>query len=107
MLPLRARTKNTRFRWWQPHGHNPKQPLVGWTLDNVFIGGNEINPSEMFESFQGDSAISSIESKTGGRLNSGICGKRDMFMMWDSDGSLVTQQMIIQHNYMLQFEVLI
>ena len=56
-LPLDARTERTRVRWWQmaPFHANfdVEDGPAAWTLDDVYIGGTEINPSELYEDFEG------------------------------------------------------
>ena len=52
-LPADARMRNTRFRWWQMVDHGALPGPVGWSLDDVYIGGSEINPSYMQSDFNG------------------------------------------------------
>lgn len=113
MLPRQARTVNTRIRWWQPLAddvdHGTHHFPAGWTLDDVFIGGSEINPSHMYQAFESNGTLDSVEFHPGGVVDSGICGKRDAFMIWKGDArprSFTTEQLIIQDNYMLQFKVI-
>ena len=53
-LPLRARTHSTRLRWWQPPPLGSTHPHPQWAIDNVLIGGLEINPSVFQQSFDMD-----------------------------------------------------
>ncbi len=76
------------------------------------LGGSEINPSEMYETFSDDpNAGTMVEFMPGGEMHSGICGKSDSALMWDSahggNGQSVTsQQLIVQQGYMLQFKAI-
>ena len=53
-LPLGARTHSTRLRWWQPPSPSSAHPHPQWAIDNVLIGGLEINPSTFQQSFDTD-----------------------------------------------------
>ena len=55
-LPLDARTERTRIRWWQmaPTSSSLDFEPSAWTLEDVYIGGTEINPSELYEDFEGN-----------------------------------------------------
>lgn len=48
-LPQEAKHNGVRLRWWQPS--HPGQSNSDWALDNVFIGGKDINPSEVKDDF--------------------------------------------------------
>ena len=56
-LPLEARMRNTRFRWWQVLDDSTVLPPVGWSIDDVYIGGSEINPAVLEEHFEGNTRI--------------------------------------------------
>lgn len=56
LLPEGALTNATRLRWWQPFKEssglvisNPDR--AQWALDNILIGGSEINPSTLLDTF--------------------------------------------------------
>ena len=103
-LPPAARTAATRFRWWQV----TSLAAVGWTLDDVHIGGSEINPSELLETFETDYDDHLWEFSPGGRRRSGVCGLPSSALLWGEDAgvkSITTGQLIIQEDYMLQFKV--
>ncbi|KAJ6666292.1 hypothetical protein lerEdw1_000564 [Lerista edwardsae] len=56
LLPEDALTNTTRLRWWQPFVINSGVVVSGsdraqWALDNVLIGGAEINPSQLVDTF--------------------------------------------------------
>lgn len=56
LLPEEALTNTTRLRWWQPFVINNGIVVSGsdraqWALDNVLIGGAEINPSQLVDTF--------------------------------------------------------
>ena len=52
-LPLQARSPHTRFRWWQPLATDTGVSAAWWSIDNAYIGGFEINPSNLEEHFDG------------------------------------------------------
>lgn len=56
MLPEAALTNATRLRWWQPFKVSfglvtPNPDRAQWALDNILIGGSEINPSTLLDTF--------------------------------------------------------
>ena len=56
-LPPAARTQNTRFRWWQQvlaSGADVTGAAASWSIDDVYIGGTNINPPYLEERFQGN-----------------------------------------------------
>lgn len=64
MLPEGALTNATRLRWWQPYKVSsalvtPNLDRAQWALDNILIGGSEINPSMLLDTF--DEGIKHIE----------------------------------------------
>ncbi|GFR97721.1 reelin-like [Elysia marginata] len=50
-LPVYARTDNSVVRWVQAAAASLTSPRVHWALDDVFVGGMEINPAEYLQSF--------------------------------------------------------
>lgn len=56
LLPEDSLTNTTRLRWWQPFVINNGIVVSGfdraqWALDNILIGGAEINPSQLVDTF--------------------------------------------------------
>lgn len=56
LLPEGALTNATRLRWWQPFKVfsglvTPNPDRAQWALDNILIGGSEINPSTLLDTF--------------------------------------------------------
>lgn len=56
LLPDQAQTNTTRLRWWQPFTISngfvvPSPDRAQWALDNILIGGAEINPSQLVDTF--------------------------------------------------------
>jgi len=56
LLPEEALTNTTRLRWWQPFVISNGLVVSGveraqWALDNILIGGAEINPSQLVDTF--------------------------------------------------------
>lgn len=48
-LPSGARSSSTRFAWWQPSNSGDNQDQ--WAIDDVFIGGQDVNPTSFLETF--------------------------------------------------------
>lgn len=107
-LPRGARTNSTRVRWWQALDTDA-QPHVGWTLDDVYIGGSKINPSELYENFDGKLNEEKWESHPNGAVHSIVCQRKNTALSWDRQGGNVrevtTRQLIVQSGHMLQFKV--
>ena len=56
LLPEEALTNTTRLRWWQPFVISNGLVVSGveraqWALDNILIGGAEIIPSQLVDTF--------------------------------------------------------
>lgn len=52
-LPQDARTHSTGLRWWQPPAPDGR-PRPQWAIDDVLVGGYEINPSSFHQLFDYD-----------------------------------------------------
>jgi hypothetical protein len=48
-LPKDAKKNGIRLRWWQPR--NAGQSRSDWIIDDIVIGGKEINPNEVNDDF--------------------------------------------------------
>jgi len=48
-LPTTARKNGVRFRWWQPR--HSGQSGADWIIDEIVIGGKEVNPNEVNDDF--------------------------------------------------------
>ena len=111
-LPAGARTASTRLRWWQrlPDATTTSDARLGWSLDNVHVGGMDIGPSGLRETFERLDE-SKWEFHPGGTLRHGVCGSSmGSVMSWtgghgSSVNLITTCQMIVQNSYMLQFKV--
>ncbi|XP_059179610.1 reelin-like [Physella acuta] len=124
-LPTAARTNNTVVRWVQAETPPMTSPRVHWAIDDVFIGGKEINPSEYSQSFEDEPAVnddpSGWEFSPNGVIegDGGEClveGQSGSAMVWpdhvnkDSGHQMqkfTTNQLIVQPGYMLQFKIII
>lgn len=56
VLPERALTNATRLRWWQPFTISsglatPSLERAQWAIDNILVGGSDINPSTLLDTF--------------------------------------------------------
>ncbi|KAK3548865.1 hypothetical protein QTP70_021277 [Hemibagrus guttatus] len=119
MLPEGALTNATRLRWWQPFKVSsglvtPNPDRAQWALDNILIGGSEINPSVLLDNFD-EEGISHEESWSfypNGVRTAGFCGNPSFHLYWpnkNQDGTyniLSTRELIVQPGYILQFKVL-
>lgn len=75
------------------------------------LGGYDINPSEMLESFN-ETETHSFSFHPGGYIETGVCGHSsdNGALHWDDTSGLkyaTSQQLIVQENFMLQFKVLL
>ena len=114
ILPPAARTSSTRLRWWQQlrDPTTGTDVRLGWSLDDVHIGGMEIAPSSLTETFeQLDESL--WEFHPGGALQNDVCRSTSGSVMSWSGGQgstvnmITTCQLIVQQNYMMQFKVTI
>ena len=48
-LPTTARKNGVRIRWWQPR--HSGQSRADWIVDEIVIGGKEVNPNEVNDDF--------------------------------------------------------
>lgn len=56
VLPEGALTNATRLRWWQPFTVSsglatPSLERAQWAIDNILVGGSDINPSTLLDNF--------------------------------------------------------
>uniref|UniRef100_A0A670J7V7 Reelin n=1 Tax=Podarcis muralis TaxID=64176 RepID=A0A670J7V7_PODMU len=118
LLPEDALTNTTRLRWWQPFVINNGIVVSGfdraqWALDNVLIGGAEINPSQLVDTFD-DEGISHEENWSfypNAVRTAGFCGNPSFHLYWpnkkkdQTNNILSSRELIIQPGYMIQFKV--
>lgn len=107
-LPQAARANSTRLRWWQRAGADGDRPPTGWSLDDVLVGGMDINPSELQEHFDGGIDRAKWEFHPNGRPQRDFCGRRGTAMVWSEAvgvKQITTCQMIVQGDFMMQFKV--
>ncbi|XP_077972003.1 reelin-like isoform X1 [Styela clava] len=127
-LPLNAKTNATRMRWWQPFTINQITGLAemggeraGWAIDNVYIGGHEINSYSFENGFEvhhdGHGSRGSLDEQEfefypNGRIGIGQCsGDNTSHMMWHGTHglfmkqSLTTRQLIVTPGHLLQFKI--
>ncbi|XP_057204020.1 reelin isoform X1 [Triplophysa rosa] len=120
MLPERALTNATRLRWWQPFSLwsglvRPSVERAQWALDNILVGGSDINPSTLLDTFD-DEGVSHEESWSfypNAVRTAGFCGNPSFHLYWPNknlDGShniLATRELIVQPGYILQFKIVV
>lgn len=56
VLPEGALSNTTRLRWWQPFSvssglASPGLERAQWAIDNILVGGSDINPSTLLDNF--------------------------------------------------------
>jgi len=109
LLPTGARGASTRLRWWQ-RLRDDRDARLGWSLDDVLVGGMNIGPSSLHETFDPLNA-SMWEFHPGGAVRQDICGSATgSAMSWNGErgssvNAITTCPLIVQHHYMLQFKV--
>ncbi|XP_077982491.1 reelin-like [Glandiceps talaboti] len=112
-LPTQARTRTTKIRWWQPVDMVTYAYQAQWALDDVFIGGSEINPSSISERVDSEIKEESWEFYPNSILATGVCGGHGKQMYWQggkddgSDNSITTRQLIVMENFMIQFKIVV
>lgn len=63
VLPEGALTNATRLRWWQPFTISsglaaPSLERAQWAIDNILVGGSDINPSTLLDTFDDGGFVS-------------------------------------------------
>uniref|UniRef100_A0A8D2LW77 Reelin n=1 Tax=Varanus komodoensis TaxID=61221 RepID=A0A8D2LW77_VARKO len=120
LLPEDALTNTTRLRWWQPFVINNGIVVSGfdraqWALDNVLIGGAEINPGQLVDTFD-DEGISHEENWSfypNAVRTAGFCGNPSFHLYWpnkkkdQTHNILSSRELIIQPGYMIQFKIVV
>ncbi|KAL4226959.1 hypothetical protein ACF0H5_014936 [Mactra antiquata] len=109
-LPQDARTASTRIRWWQPISEDPTKIPPTWSVDDVYIGGHEINPAKFQINFNETVMINDQpwEFNPYGHIDTDICHRDDSVIVWEEGNGtrhFTTKQMIVQTDYILQFKV--
>ncbi|XP_023681705.2 reelin isoform X1 [Paramormyrops kingsleyae] len=120
VLPEGALSNATRFRWWQPFTISSGLAMPGleraqWALDNILVGGSDINPSTLLDTFdeEGMSHEESWSFYPNAVRTAGFCGNPSFHLYWpnkNGDGThniLVTRELIVQPGYILQFKIVV
>ncbi|KAM9481369.1 reelin [Clarias gariepinus] len=120
LLPEGALTNATRLRWWQPlkvsSGLVTSNPdRAQWALDNILVGGSEINPSTLLDTFDEDGIFheESWSFYPNGVQTSGFCGNPSFHLYWPNKNQdetynmLATRELIVQPGYILQFKIVV
>ncbi|MBN3305955.1 RELN protein, partial [Amia calva] len=119
-LPPGALSNVTRLRWWQPFTMltglaMPSLERAQWALDNILIGGSDINPSSLLDTFD-DEGVSHEESWSfypNAVRTAGFCGNPSFHLYWPNkkqDGThniLATRELIVQPGYIVQFKIVV
>uniref|UniRef100_W5NEI9 Reelin n=1 Tax=Lepisosteus oculatus TaxID=7918 RepID=W5NEI9_LEPOC len=119
VLPLGALTNATRLRWWQPFAMEtglatPSLERAQWAIDNILIGGSDINPSSLLDTFddEGASHEESWSFYPNAVRTAGFCGNPSFHLYWPNkkqDGTrniLATRELIVQPGYIVQFKTI-
>lgn len=117
LLPTIARTSASRIRWWQATNlginENYKESVTpAWALDNIHIGGSQINPPELYEDFQNNINEQNWWFHPHGQIKNRFCSNDGDSMVWLTDinsgeRSITTRELIIGENYMIQFSIIV
>lgn len=65
VLPEGALTNATRLRWWQPFTvssglASPSLERAQWAIDNILVGGSDINPSTLLDNFDDGECVLAV-----------------------------------------------
>ncbi|MEJ1272528.1 solute carrier family 26 member 5 [Cricetulus griseus] len=120
LLPEDALTNTTRLRWWQPFVISNGIVVSGveraqWALDNILIGGAEINPSQLVDTFddEGSSHEENWSFYPNAVRTAGFCGNPSFHLYWPNKkkdkthNALSSRELIIQPGYMMQFKIVV
>lgn len=120
LLPEDALSNTTRLRWWQPFVISNGIVVSGveraqWALDNILIGGAEINPSQLVDTFddEGTSHEENWSFYPNAVRTAGFCGNPSFHLYWPSEkkdkthNALSSRELIIQPGYMMQFKIVV
>ncbi|KAE8616335.1 hypothetical protein XENTR_v10008776 [Xenopus tropicalis] len=120
LLPENAQTNTTRLRWWQPFTVSNGLVVLGqersqWALDNILIGGAEINPSQLVDTFddEGTSHDEHWSFYPNAVRTAGFCGNPSFHLYWPNKKKdkthniLSSRELIIQPGYMIQFKIVV
>ncbi|XP_077327999.1 reelin isoform X2 [Lithobates pipiens] len=119
LLPEKAQTNTTRLRWWQPFTISnsfvvPSPDRAQWALDNILIGGAEINPSQLVDTFDdGTSHDEHWSFYPNAVRTAGFCGNPSFHLYWPNKKKdrthniLSSRELIIQPGYMIQFKIVV
>ncbi|KAG7267027.1 hypothetical protein CRUP_004162 [Coryphaenoides rupestris] len=120
VLPEASLTNATRLRWWQPFTvssglASPSLERAQWAIDNILVGGSDINPSTLLDTFD-DEGVSHEESWSfypNAVRTAGFCGNPSFHLYWPNKNQdhthniLATRELIVQPGYILQFKIVV
>uniref|UniRef100_A0A3Q3J4K3 Reelin n=1 Tax=Monopterus albus TaxID=43700 RepID=A0A3Q3J4K3_MONAL len=120
VLPEGALTNATRLRWWQPFTISsglatPSLERAQWAIDNILVGGSDINPSTLLDTFddEGASHEESWSFYPNAVRTAGFCGNPSFHLYWPNKNQdrthniLATRELIVQPGYILQFKIVV
>ncbi|XP_064807239.1 reelin-like isoform X2 [Oncorhynchus masou masou] len=120
VLPEGALSNTTRLRWWQPFSissglASPGLERAQWAVDNILVGGSDINPSTLLDTFD-DEGVSHEESWNfypNAVRTAGFCSNPSFHLYWPNKNQdkthniLATRELIVQPGYILQFKIVV
>ncbi|GIY36220.1 reelin [Caerostris darwini] len=112
LIPEHARSSATRIRWWQPSGLIEEELLPALALDNIFIGGSEINAFELFEDFEDVKGTDPTNWWFGpySKVEKSYCHHSSHALLWKKDSDIeergiTTRELIVENGFMIQFKI--
>lgn len=111
ILPNHARSSSTRIRWWQPSGFVDEELLPALALDDIYIGGSEINDYELYDGFE-NSGAESTNWWFGpySKVENNYCRHPSKSLVWKKDSDIeergiTTRELIVENDFMIQFKI--
>ncbi|KAF8766780.1 Reelin like protein [Argiope bruennichi] len=112
LIPEHARSPATRIRWWQPSGLIEGELLPALALDNIYIGGSEINAFELFDDFEGPGGADPTNWWFGpySKVENSYCYHPSHALLWKKDSDIeergiTTRELIVENGFMIQFKI--
>ncbi|XP_054717283.1 reelin-like [Uloborus diversus] len=112
ILPELARSSSTRIRWWQPSGFTNEDLFPALALDNIYIGGSEINDFELFDNFEDKVGLEPTNwwFAPYARVDNHYCSAPSHTLLWRKDSDIeergiTTRELIVENDFMIQFRI--
>ncbi|GBN96133.1 Reelin [Araneus ventricosus] len=112
LIPEHARSSATRIRWWQPSGLTEGELLPALSVDNIYIGGSEINAFELFDDFESAGGADPTNWWFGpySKVENSYCYHPSHALLWKKDSDIeergiTTRELIVENGFMIQFKI--